>query len=92
MKNILAISILLAMNWAICHSQDCSRIWTSDSLFLKPESALYDSTNEIIYISNINDKYLAKDGNGFISKIKTNGELESLKWVEGLDNPQGMGL
>ncbi len=91
MKKIIQLA-LLVFSSTICFGQSFSRVWVSDSLFLKPESALYDPSNEIVYISNINGKYLAKDGNGFISKIKTNGEIESLKWVEGLDNPQGMGL
>jgi len=77
---------------AITFSQNITKVWESDSLFLKPESALYDSSKKIVYISNINGEYLAKDGNGFISKLKTNGEIEVLKWVDGLDNPQGMGL
>lgn len=77
---------------AITFSQNITKVWESDSLFLKPESALYDSSKKILYISNINGEYLAKDGNGFISKLKTNGEIEVLKWVDGLDNPQGMGL
>jgi sugar lactone lactonase YvrE len=76
----------------ICFCQSFSREWITDSLFLKPESALFDSSKQVVYISNINGEYLAKDGNGFISRIKTNGEINSLKWVEGLDNPQGLGL
>lgn len=91
MKKI-TLSILLVLSSTICFCQNFSREWTSDSLFLKPESALYDPLKEIVYISNINGKYLAKDGNGFISRIKTNGKIDSLKWVEGLDNPQGLGL
>lgn len=66
--------------------------WTSDTLFQKPESALYDKQEGIIYISNINGKYLARDGNGFISRLKTDGTIEKLKWLDGLNNPQGMGL
>lgn len=66
--------------------------WTSDSVFQKPESALYDSRDGIIYVSNINGKYLARDGNGFISRLKTDGSTEMLKWVDGLNNPQGLGL
>lgn len=80
------------MSSTICFCQNFSKVWISDSLFLKPESALYDPSKEIVYISNINGEYLAKDENGFISRIKTNGEIESLKWAKGLDNPQGMGL
>ncbi|MFT3919647.1 SMP-30/gluconolactonase/LRE family protein [Cloacibacterium sp.] len=91
MKKIIQLA-LLTISSTICFSQNLSKAWVSDSLFLKPESALYDPSKNIVYISNINGEYLAKDGNGFISKIKTNGKIETLKWIEGLDNPQGMGL
>lgn len=91
MKKIILLT-LLVLSSIIGFNQSFSRIWITDSLFLKPESALYDPSKEIVYISNINGEYLAKDGNGFISKIKTDGKIESLKWVEGLNNPQGMGL
>ncbi|PJJ07803.1 sugar lactone lactonase YvrE [Flavobacterium sp. 1] len=83
---------LLVLSSTICFCQSFSKEWVSDSLFLKPESALFDSSKQVVYISNINGEYLAKDGNGFISRIKTNGEIDSLKWVEGMDNPQGLGL
>ncbi|URM36165.1 hypothetical protein [Flavobacterium anhuiense] len=89
-KTILILS--LALISAVTFSQNITKVWESDSLFLKPESALYDSEKNIVYISNINGEYLAKDGNGFIYKLKTNGEIEVLKWVDGLYNPQGMGL
>ena len=88
----ITLVILFVLNSTICFCQSFSKAWVSDSLFLKPESALYDHSKQIVYISNINGEYLAKDGNGFISRIKTNGKINSLKWVEGLDNPQGLGL
>lgn len=91
MRKILLLTFFLLTS-TICFCQSFSRVWVSDSLFLKPESALYDPSKEIVYVSNINGEYLAKDGNGFISRIYTNGKIEFLKWVEGLDNPQGMGL
>lgn len=89
-KDVLLV--LLVFISVPCFCQTLTREWTSDTIFLKPESALYDSSKQVIYVSNINGEYLAKDGNGFISRLKTNGEVDSLKWVEGLDNPQGMGL
>jgi len=89
-KETLLFLFVLSSTISFC--QSFSKEWVSDSLFLKPESALFDPSKQIVYISNINGEYLAKDGNGFISRIKTNGEIESLKWVEGLDNPQGLGL
>lgn len=84
--------VLFVLSSIICFCQSFTREWVTDSVFLKPESALFDSSKQIVYISNINGEYLAKDGNGFISTIKTTGEIESLKWIEGLDNPQGLGL
>jgi sugar lactone lactonase YvrE len=91
MKKVTLL-FLLVLSSAISFCQNFTKEWVSDSLFLKPESALFDPSKQIVYISNINGEYLAKDGNGFISTIKTNGEIDSLKWVEGLDNPQGLGL
>lgn len=88
----LSLILFAGLIPVITFSQNITKVWETDSLFLKPESALYDSSKKIIYISNINGEYLAKDGNGFISKIKINGEIETLKWVDKLDNPQGMGL
>ena len=91
MKKVILLT-LLALSSTISFGQSFSRAWISDSLFLKPESALYDPSKKIVYISNINGQYLAKDGNGFISRIKANGKVETLKWAEGLNNPQGLGL
>ncbi len=90
--NIRVLIAVIVLNTGVCFSQHLSLQWETDSLFLKPESALYDSVNKVIYISNINGNYLAKDGNGFITRLKLDGGIEELKWCSGLDNPQGMGL
>ncbi len=91
MKKLILIFLIYSVA-NTCFSQSLSPAWVSDSLFRKPESALFDSVNQIIYVSNINGEYLAKDTNGFISQIKPNGDIVKLKWVEGLDNPQGLGM
>lgn len=74
------------------NGQTLTKIWETDTLLMKPESAIFDTINDVIYVSNINGNYLAKDGNGFISKVNLNGKIEELYWVSGLDNPQGLGL
>ena len=43
-------------------------------------------------MSNINLEPRKKDGNGFISKVSKTGEIISLKWVEGMHAPKGLGL
>jgi sugar lactone lactonase YvrE len=42
--------------------------------FLTPESVLYDSAQDIYFVSNVNGGPLAKDNNGFISRVRPDGE------------------
>jgi sugar lactone lactonase YvrE len=58
----------------------------------QPESALYDAQQDVWFVSNINGESLKKDGNGFISRIKSDGTIERKEWARGLDAPKGMAI
>ena len=66
--------------------------------FSTPESVLHDSTQDIYFVSNINGSPTAKDGNGFISRVRPDGAIENLKFIEGgragvtLNAPKGLAL
>jgi len=66
--------------------------------FLTPESVLHDSAQDIYFVSNINGSPTAKDNNGFISRVKPDGAVENLKFIEGgrsgtvLNAPKGLAL
>lgn len=64
-------------------------VWETSG-FEKPESVLYHSASNAVFISNINGQQQAKDGNGYISKLTADGRIKKLKWVTGLDAPKGM--
>lgn len=66
--------------------------WESDTLLRTPESVLYDSERDVIYVSNVNMNPWEKDGNGFMSKVSPTGEILELEWVTGLNGPKGMAL
>ncbi|MEQ9218161.1 MAG: hypothetical protein RLO17_08975 [Cyclobacteriaceae bacterium] len=66
--------------------------WETDTLLRTPESVLYDTERDIIYVANVNMNPWEKDGNGFISKISPTGEIVDLKWVTGFNGPKGMAL
>lgn len=68
------------------------KAWETDTILKVPESVLYNREQDILYVSNINGKSAEKDGNGFISKLKPNGQVEVLQWASGLDAPKGMAL
>jgi sugar lactone lactonase YvrE len=63
-----------------------------------PESVLYDADNDRYLVSNINGNPTEKDNNGFISVLSPDGQVTTLKWIEGgknkvkLDAPKGLAL
>ena len=66
--------------------------------FQAPESVKYDGELDVWYVSNINGSPLAKDGNGYISRLKSDGSVDSMKFIESgklgvtLNGPKGMAL
>ena len=74
-----------------------SKVAQVDSLQL-PESVKWDSAQDVYFISNLNGSPLAKDNNGFISRVRPDGSIESLKFIEGgkpgvmLHAPKGMAI
>lgn len=66
--------------------------------FQHPESAKYDAELDVWYVSNVNGSPFEKDGNGYISRLKGDGTVDSLKFIAAgvngvkLDGPKGIGL
>ena len=66
--------------------------------FATPESVLHDWSADVYLVSNINGSPLAKDGNGFISRLAPDGSVTELKWIDGAEDgvtlhaPKGMAL
>ena len=63
-----------------------------------PESVLYDADQDVYFISNINGQPLAKDDNGYISKVNPDTLAVEAKWIDGskkgshLDAPKGLAI
>jgi len=66
--------------------------------FQTPESVLYDAAGDVYLVSNINGSPLAKDDNGFVSRVSPDGTVLALRWIDGaaadvtLHAPKGMGI
>src|SRR5690242_11355079 len=66
--------------------------------FLTPESVLHDTTQDVYFVSSVNGNPTGKDNNGFISRLKPDGAVENLKFIEGghngvtLNAPKGLAL
>ena len=48
-----------------------------------PEAVRYDPELDLWFVANINGDPLAKDNNGFITRLKSDGSIGVLKFVEG---------
>lgn len=71
-------------------SKSLKLIWETKKVLKVPESVYYRTKNNMIYVSNINGKPSAKDGNGFISLLNEKGDIVRLQWATGLNAPKGM--
>jgi len=71
---------------------EVTQLWTTDSVMKSSESVLYDKARNIVYVSCINGKPTDLDKNGYISKLKLDGTIETLEWIKGLDAPKGLGM
>ena len=83
------ITILLAGITGI-HAQKLEKVWEATAGLITPESVLIDEEIDVIYVASINGNSAEKDGNGFISRLNSDGSIKDLMWVNNLDAPKGM--
>ncbi len=68
-------------------------VWSTDTVMVAPESVIYDEGSGSLYVANIGAvDAKGSDGDGFISKMDTDGKITELKWATGLNDPKGMGI
>lgn len=68
------------------------KLWELDGL-AQPESAAFDASGGVIYVSEVGGDMRAKDGNGRISKVSPEGKIVQSGWITGgLNAPKGIGL
>jgi len=73
-------------------SQQVDKLWETEADLKVPESVLYVKENKILYFSNIEGDYKAKDGKGSIGKMDPDGKNKIIEWVTGMNAPKGLGI
>tara|TARA_R110002073_G_scaffold87715_8_gene208304 strand:+ start:2379 stop:3236 length:858 start_codon:yes stop_codon:yes gene_type:complete len=59
--------------------------------FESPESVLFNPDTGFLYVSNVAGGGGDVDGNGFISRLTPDGEIDTLRWAEGdMSAPKGL--
>ncbi len=70
----------------------------TDAVFSTPESVLYDEQADLYYVSNINGSPAEHDDNGFITRVRPDGTIDTPRWIDGasdivmLHAPKGMAV
>jgi len=70
---------------AVYTHKSLTQIWNSKREIQIPESIIYDSKRDILYVTSY-----FNGGEEYISKMTTSGQIEKLDWVTGLSMPTGM--
>lgn len=97
MKKVISFTLLCTLVLPLLSqqayvSERLSKKWESTAELKVPESVLFDTVRQVIYVSNITGSSTDMDGTGFISKISPEGTIVSLDWITGLNAPKGLGL
>ena len=66
-----------------------TKLWVAVG-FEAPDSVLYNARSNALFVSNINGDPMARDANGYISKLNPDGSVRIRHWVKGLNAPKGM--
>ncbi len=72
-----------------------NKVWETPPLFMAPESVVFDSIRNCLYVGNFNNEggFLKKADtlrNECISKLDIEGNLMELRWIDSLQNPTGI--
>jgi sugar lactone lactonase YvrE len=69
-------------------SQDAK--WSVTEGINAPESVYIDSASGFIFVSDIGGAPDQRDGNGYISKLSSDGKVVAASWVSGFNAPKGL--
>lgn len=80
------------MSWAMSEDNaqaefSIEKKWVVSGLS-NPESVLVIPQHDWLYVSNVN----GEEHDGYISRLSKDGKIDTLKWVEGIRTPTGMGF
>lgn len=68
------------------------KLWETDEVFKRPESATYDSERGFLYVSNFtgSPRNGMPYGQHYISKVNLKGEVIKLDWIDNITAPTGI--
>ncbi|MGN6618006.1 MAG: SMP-30/gluconolactonase/LRE family protein [Ilyomonas sp.] len=91
MKYLLTILVFTALGSTVSAQHSLTKLWTTDSTLITPESVLYDGQQNVLFVSLIDGDASAKDGKGGVAKVGLDGKIINANFTTGLNAPKGLG-
>lgn len=88
MKTFITSICVAALGIALASTAQAGETWLASG-FQQPESALFDTANNRIIVSNIVGNPGEADGNGYLSLLSLDGKIVTQHWTDGMDAPKG---
>lgn len=86
------IVLILVLITTLLNAQKLEKIWSSAKDLNTPESVLFNTEYNTIFVACMGKKTDTKDKDGYIAQMNLKGEITKLKWVPGLKDPKGMAI
>lgn len=77
---------------AMAQTPTLTQVWETDTTLTTPESVLFDTKNNVLYVSCINGKSVPENQESFIAKIGLDGKIQQRIFANGLNAVKGMGI
>ena len=78
---------------AVIQSKELTKAWETAGTFAVPESAAWDNTRNVFYVSNYDGYHRSQaEGRQAIARISPDGKTMEQRWMEGLFNPTGLAV
>jgi DNA-binding beta-propeller fold protein YncE len=87
----LIMAAFMATAPGLAASTGLDLAWSAEG-FAEPAAVAYDPEREVLYVANVNAETSAEPGQGFISKLGTDGVTLERDWVGGLNAPTALVL
>ena len=78
---------------SVVQNKELTKAWETAKTFAVPESAAWDNTRNVFYVSNYDGYHRSRaEGQQTIARISPDGKKVELRWMEGLFNPTGLAV
>jgi len=90
--HLLSLLFILLPVLASAESPILVPAWQAQTGFEQPESVVYDSQRDLLFVSNVSGAPNEANGKGYISQLSVDGKLIEQHWLTGLNAPKGLAI